>query len=59
MRSPRSFLQDGLLPHTFLEPVALAPLHLGDVLEQVSHPDGGLKLVSGIVYLHGVAGSVG
>lgn len=42
-----------------LEPVALAPLHLGDVLEQVSHPDGGLELVSGIAHLHGVAGSVG
>ena len=42
-----------------LEPVALAPLHLRDVLEQVSHPDGGLELVPGIAHLHRVAGSVG
>lgn len=42
-----------------LEPVALASLHLGDVLQQVSHPDGGLELVPRIAHLHGVAGPVG
>lgn len=29
------------------------------MLEQVSHPDGGLELVPGIAHLHGVAGPVG
>lgn len=42
-----------------LEPVALAPLHLGDVLQQISHADGRLELVPGIAHLHGVAGPVG
>ena len=28
------------------------------MLEQVSHPDGGLELVPGIAHLHGVTGSV-
>lgn len=42
-----------------LEPVALASLHLGDVLQQVGHPDGGLELVPRIAHLHGVAGPVG
>lgn len=42
-----------------LEPVALASLHLGDVLEQVGHPDGRLELVPGIAHLHGVASPVG
>lgn len=42
-----------------LEPIALASLHLGDMLQQVSHPDGRLELVPGIAHLHGVAGPVG
>lgn len=42
-----------------LEPVALASLHLGDVLKQVRHPDGRLELVSGIAHLYGVASPVG
>lgn len=41
------------------EPVALASLHLGDVLQQVSHSDGGLELVPGITHLHRVTSSVG
>lgn len=42
-----------------LEPIALASLHLGDVLQQVRHPDGRLELVPGIAQLHRVAGPVG
>lgn len=42
-----------------LEPVALASLHLGDVLKQVCHPDGGLELVSGVAHLYRVASPVG
>lgn len=42
-----------------LEPIALASLHLGDVLQQISHSDGRLELVPGIAHLHGVAGPVG
>lgn len=42
-----------------LEPVSLASLHLGDVLQQVGHPDGRLELVPGVAHLHRVTGPVG
>jgi hypothetical protein len=42
-----------------LEPVALASLHLGDVLKQVRHPDGRLELVPGIAHLYRVTSPVG
>lgn len=47
-------------PHLILllEAVALSPLHLGDVLQQVSHSDGGLELPSGVGHLHGLAAAV-
>lgn len=41
-----------------LEAVALSPLHLGDVLQQVSHSDGGLELSPGVGHLHGLAAAV-
>lgn len=42
-----------------LEPVALASLHLGDVLKQVCHSDGRLELVPGVAHLYRVTGPVG
>lgn len=42
-----------------LEAVALASLHLSDVLKQVGHSDGRLELVPGVAHLHRVAGPVG
>lgn len=42
-----------------LEAIALASLHLSDVLKQVGHSDGRLELVPGVAHLHRVAGPVG
>lgn len=41
-----------------LEAVALSPFHLGDVLQQVCHSDGGLELSPRVGHLHGLAAAV-
>lgn len=41
-----------------LEAIALASLHLSDVLKQVGHSDGRLELVPGVAHLHRVTGPV-
>lgn len=41
-----------------LESVALSPLHLGNVLQQVCHADGWLELPPWVGHLHGLAAAV-